>query len=309
MKVLITGGAGFIGSNLVKQLKSDGVDHVAVIDDFSTGFRENLEGLDVELFEGSILDRKLLAEAAKNSHAIVHLAARPSVPRSIEDPIASHHANATGTIYVLEAARESGSHVSLASSSSVYGANPVLPKKESLRPIPISPYAVSKLATEAYALSYRFVYGLEVLPFRFFNVYEPGQAAGHAYAAVVPAFVDAAVNGKPLPIQGDGLQTRDFTYVETVAKTISIAARERISSEDAVNLAFGTRHSLLEVVEIIERNLGHSVTVEHGPPRAGDVRDSQASNENLLALFPSADPVDLETGVARTIEWFKSKPD
>ncbi|MEJ6013884.1 NAD-dependent epimerase/dehydratase family protein [Corynebacterium sp. H127] len=305
MKILVTGGAGFIGSNLVKQLQRDGVDQVAVIDDFSTGFRENLKDLDVELFEGSILDRDLLGEAAAGAHAIVHLAARPSVPRSIQDPVASHHANATGTLYVLEAARKENAHVTLASSSSVYGANKVLPKSEDLRPMPISPYAVSKLATETYALAYSEVYDLPVLPFRFFNVYGPGQAAGHAYAAVVPAFVDAALRGEPLPINGDGLQTRDFTFVETVTQTISKAARERIRSKDAVNLAFGTRYTLLDVIEIMESELGQQLPREFRDPRAGDVRDSQADNAALMKLFPEIEPVGLEQGIAKTIEWFK----
>lgn len=306
MKILITGGAGFIGSNLVKQLQKDGVSEVAVIDDFSTGFRENLEGLDVSLFEGSILDRDLLAKAAQDAHAIVHLAARPSVPRSIQDPVASHHANATGTLYVLEAARKENAHVTLASSSSVYGANKVLPKSENLRAMPISPYAVSKLATETYALAYSAVYDLPVLPFRFFNVYGPGQAAGHAYAAVVPAFIDAALKGEPLPIQGDGLQTRDFTFVDTVTETISRAARERIRSEDAVNLAFGTRYSLLDVANIMEDILGEEIARNHGAPRAGDVRDSQADYASLSNLFPDVTPVGLHEGISKTIDWFKS---
>lgn len=307
MKILVTGGAGFIGSNLVKQLQKDGVSEVAVIDDFSTGFRENLEGLNVTLFEGSILDRELLAEAAQNAHAIVHLAARPSVPRSIQDPVASHHANATGTLYVLEAAREVNAHVSLASSSSVYGGNKTLPKSESLRPMPISPYAVSKLATESYALAYNAVYGLPVFPFRFFNVYGPGQASGHAYAAVVPAFLEAALNHRPLPVNGDGLQTRDFTFVDTVTEVISKAARERIQAKDAVNLAFGTRSSLLEVIQIIERTLGRDLKIEYRPARQGDVRDSQADFNNLRQYFPDTQPVTLHRGIQLTSEWFERK--
>ena len=306
MKILITGGAGFIGSNLIKQLQRDGVDEVAVIDDFSTGFRKNLEGLDIELFEGSILDRSLLSEAAKGADSIVHLAARPSVPRSIQDPLASHHANATGTLHVLEAAREENAHVTLASSSSVYGANPQLPKSEDLRTMPISPYAVSKSATESYALAYNAVYGLEVLPFRFFNVYGPGQAAGHAYAAVIPAFLDAAINQKPLPIHGDGLQTRDFTFVDTVTETLSRAARERISPGDAVNLAFGTRSSLMEVASVMEEVLGYSLERNHIESRAGDVRDSQADNRSLLRLFPEVQPVELKEGIRKTADWFTS---
>jgi len=306
VKILITGGAGFIGSNLIKQLQRDGVDEVSVIDDFSTGFRKNLEGLDIELFEGSILDRSLLSEAAKGADSIVHLAARPSVPRSIQDPLASHHANATGTLHVLEAARQENAHVTLASSSSVYGANPQLPKSEDLRTMPISPYAVSKSATESYALAYNAVYGLEVLPFRFFNVYGPGQAAGHAYAAVIPAFLDAAINQKPLPIHGDGLQTRDFTFVDTVTETLSRAARERISPGDAVNLAFGTRSSLMEVASVMEEVLGYSLERNHIESRAGDVRDSQADNRSLLRLFPEVQPVELKEGIRKTADWFTS---
>lgn len=305
MKILITGGAGFIGSNLVKQLNKDGVTEISVIDDFSTGFRSNLDGLNVSLFEGSILDRELMETAARGVDAIVHLAARPSVPRSIQDPLATHHANATGTLHVLEAARANEAHVTLASSSSVYGSNPELPKSEKLRLMPISPYAVSKQATEAYALAYNAVYGLEVMPFRFFNVYGPGQAAGHAYAAVIPAFLDAAQKGRPLPIHGDGLQSRDFTFVDTVTEVLSKSARERISPRDAVNLAFGTRHSLLEVIQVMENVLGYSLKCEHQAARTGDVRDSQADNAALLKLFPNVYPVELKEGIRKTAEWFK----
>lgn len=307
MKVLITGGGGFIGSNLARRLLADGVDEVAVIDNFSTGFRENLEGLDLTLYEGSILDRDILAAAAENAHAIVHLAARPSVPRSIKDPVATHDANVTGTLLVLEAAKRNGAHVSVASSSSVYGANPALPKSEDLRPLPISPYAVSKLATESYALSYQSVYGLPVLPFRFFNVYGPGQAAGHAYAAAIPAFLDAALRGVPLQVHGDGKQTRDFTFVDTVTQALSRAARHRIVARDAVNLAFGTRSSLLEVIDVIEDTLGREVALEHLEPRPGDVRDSQASSTSLLSLFSDLEPTPLSVGIAKTVDWFKQR--
>lgn len=304
MRILVTGGAGFIGSNLVRRLIDDGVEEVAVIDNFSTGFRENLRGVDVQVYEGSILDPQLLEAAVGDASAIVHLAARPSVPRSIADPVASHDANATGTLQVLEAARRVGAHVSLASSSSVYGANPTLPKHEDLRAMPISPYAVSKLAAESYALSYQSVYGLPVLPFRFFNVFGPRQAAGHAYAAVIPAFLDAALRDEPLTVHGDGRQTRDFTFVDTVTEVLSKAARDRITSVDPVNLAFGTRFSLLEVIAFIEATLGRNVAVDHVAPRAGDVRDSQADSSRLLRLFPDVVPVELERGIQATAAWF-----
>jgi UDP-glucose 4-epimerase len=305
VKILVTGGAGFIGSNLVRRLLQDGADRIAVIDDFSTGFESNLEGVDVELHRGSILDAPLMAKASHGADAIVHLAARPSVPRSIEDPFASHHANATGTLCVLEAARALDAHVVVASSSSVYGANPQLPKHEDLRPQPVSPYAVSKLATEVYALSYQAVYGLSVLPFRFFNVYGPRQAAGHAYAAVIPEFIDRALRGETLLVHGDGRQTRDFTYVDTVTAVLSRAARERVSSTDAVNLAFGTRHSMLEVIELLEARLGNRVAVHHTSSRAGDVRDSQADCTRLQRLLPGIAPVPLQEGLETTLAWME----
>lgn len=305
MTILVTGGGGFIGSNLVRRLQSDGAGDVRILDNFSTGFEENLNGVDAQVFRGSILDDEVLTKAAKGADAIVHLAARPSVPRSIADPLASHHVNSTGTLMVLEAARRENAHVVLASSSSVYGANPTLPKSEELRPMPMSPYAVSKLATESYALAYQSVYDLTVLPFRFFNVYGPWQRAGHAYAAVVPQFISQALTGETLTVHGDGEQSRDFTFVDTVTETLSLAARERISSPDPVNLAFGTRHTLLDVISRLEKILGRTLPVEHASSRAGDVRHSQADQTRLRALVQTVEPVDLDTGLAATVQWMK----
>ena len=306
MRVLITGGAGFIGSNLAAHLVDAGHE-VIVVDDLSTGSAQNLAGVDVTFHEGSILDRQLLDEALSGVDAVVHLAAVPSVPRSIDDPVRSHHANATGTLEVLEAARRHGSpHVVVASSSSVYGANPVLPKVETLRAQPMSPYAVSKLATEQYALAYANCYGLEVLPFRFFNVFGPGQPAGHAYAAVVPAFLDAAIHGRPLPVHGDGNQSRDFTYIGTLCRTIEDALDRRVTSGDPVNLAFGSRRTLLDVIEEIEAQLGVRLERRHTEPRQGDVRHSQADGSLRESLFPTVEPVSFEDGLAATIDWFRT---
>ena len=215
--MVVTGGAGFIGANLCRTLaRVPGIDAVVVVDDFSTGTRSNLAGIDgIEIVEGSILDPATLARVVPGADAVVHLAARASVPRSLEDPFATHDVNATGTLRVLEAARQAGgAHVVVASSSSVYGANTSLPASEDLAPLPLSPYAVSKLAAEGYSLSYARSFGLPVLVFRFFNVFGPLQRAGHAYAAVVPAFVAAALAGDALPVHGDGGQTRDFTFWE-----------------------------------------------------------------------------------------------
>jgi UDP-glucose 4-epimerase len=309
MRVLVTGGAGFIGSNLCRRLtdgRSAGVDHVVVLDDLSTGFAYNLDGIDVEFVEGSFLDPDALASAGRDVSAVVHLGARPSVPRSIADPVASHLANASGTVAVLEHARAHDAHVIVASSSSVYGATATLPKVEDLPTRPMSPYAASKLATEAYTNAYAHSYGMDTLAFRFFNVFGPHQAAGHAYAAVVPAFVDAALSGRPLTIHGDGSQSRDFTYVDTVTEVIADALVRRVGSPDPVNLAFGSRTDLLGLIDELESVLGHTVEREHVEPRVGDVPHSQADGSALRTLFPDVQPVELADGLAATVDWMRS---
>jgi UDP-glucose 4-epimerase len=309
VKVLVTGGAGFIGANVCRTLADEHfVDQVVVLDDLSTGRGDNVAGLaGVDLVEGSILDASVLDELVSGVDAIIHLAARPSVPRSIQDPMASHDANATGTMQVLEAARRHGPiHVVVASSSSVYGANPTLPKREDMVAMPVSPYAASKLAAESYALAYGSSFGLPVLAFRFFNVFGPLQAADHAYAAVVPTFLAAALRGDPLPVHGDGRQTRDFTYVGTVAGVLADAVRRTVTDPRPVNLAFGTRISLLELIGEIENQLGFMLARDHTGPRPGDVRDSQADQTNLRRLFPDVQPVPLEDGLRSTLEWFQN---
>lgn len=311
MKVVVTGGAGFIGANLGRALldRSE-IDAVVALDDLSSGFSSNLDGTDIQLIEGTILDPATLDSTFDGASAVVHLAARPSVPRSVKDPVASHHANATGTLEVLQAARRAGNlHVIVASSSSVYGANREIPKRESMRTTPISPYAVSKQATEAYAIAFGHTYDLPVVAFRFFNVYGPLQPAGHAYAAVVPAFLDAALRGRPLPVHGDGEQTRDFTYIETLTQVITDAALRRVTDLEAVNLAFGSRTSLNNLIDLIGDELGAHPAVERQPPRAGDVRDSQADNSRLRAHFPDVKAVPLEEGLRATIEWFRTLPE
>jgi len=309
MHIVVTGGAGFIGANLVAHLASrPEPPRVTVLDDLSSGSLANLEGIEGHQFiEGSILDDDALDAALGGSRVdgVVHLAALPSVPRSIADPIASHEANATGTLKVLEAVRRHGAgHVVVASSSSVYGANPRLPKSEDMRPQPLSPYAVSKLAAESYALAHAHCYGIRALAFRFFNVFGPKQPAGHDYAAVVPAFVDAALAGRPLPVYGDGLQSRDFTYVGTVCRVLADAVQRGVESPDPVNLAFGSRRTLLDLIALLQEVLGTPVTIDHRDPRPGDVRHSQADGMRLHQLFPDVEPVDFETGLRATIDWF-----
>lgn len=305
MKVLVTGGAGFIGANVVRALVHSGTaTEVVVVDDLSTGSRANLDGVGAELRVGSVLDPELLGDALEGVSAVVHLAARPSVPRSLQDPLASHTANATGTLHVLEAIRQAGGpYTVVASSSSVYGANPTLPKHEDLVPDPVSPYAASKLATEGYARAYAACFGLPVLTLRFFNVFGPLQPAEHAYAAVIPAFVCAALAGRPLPVYGDGRQTRDFTYVGSVAAVVVDALRRRVCHPPPVNLAFGSRRSLRDVVATLETILHRRLQVAHQPARAGDVRHSQADQTRLRRLFPEIEPVPFEEGLRATVAW------
>jgi UDP-glucose 4-epimerase len=306
--VVVTGGAGFIGSHVCRTLRGSGdVERLTVLDDLSTGSASNLAGLDdVELVEGTVLDDRLVTSLVAGAGAVVHLAAVPAVARSLKDPRASHDANATGTVVVLEAARSRGTHVVVASSSSVYGRGVTLPTTEDHPTRPVSPYAASKLATESYALAYARSFGLPVLAFRFFNVFGPLQRADHAYAAVIPAFVDAALAGRPLTIHGDGTQTRDFTYVGDVTAVIAEALAGAVTADTPVNLAFGSRTSLLTLVSELESLLGTSLPMVHGPLRAGDVPDSQADSTRLRSLFPGVAPTALRDGLRATVEWFST---
>lgn len=306
-KVLVTGGAGFIGANLCRALAGAGATRIVALDNLSTGRRSNLDGTPTELVEGSILDTALLGTLVREADAVVHLAARPSVPRSIQDPFATHEANATGTLRVLEAAVAAGGPpVIVASSSSVYGANRTFPASEDLPARPLSPYAASKLATESYALAFGKSFGLPVLALRFFNVFGPLQRADHDYAAVVPAFLSAAVAGKPLTVHGDGHQTRDFTFVGSVISVLVEALRRGVAFEGPVNLAFGTRTSVLELAHTVGAVMGRPVQVRHVEARPGDVRDSQADNSRLLGLLPGLSPVTLEDGLRQTLAWFET---
>jgi UDP-glucose 4-epimerase len=308
VRVLVTGGAGFIGANACRALAAHpDVERVVVLDNLATGYAANLDGVAAELVEGSILDRPLLTDLVSTVDAVVHLAARPSVPRSLADPVASHEANATGTLNVLEACRRTGAYVVAASSSSVYGSVPDLPKHEDLPTRPMSPYAASKLASEGYVLAYRSAFGLPTLALRFFNVYGPHQSAGHAYAAVIPAFIDAALRGEPLRVYGDGRQSRDFTFVGTVAQVLVDAVTRRVVGDTPVNLAFGNRVSLLALIDKLRSLVDRPVTVEHLPARAGDVRESQADHARLSALFPQIRPLPVEVGLARTVAWYGAR--
>ena len=307
MRFLITGGAGFIGANLSQHLERLGA-RVTVLDDLSTGRTRNLDGCSADLVIGSILEGELVERLAADADAIVHLAARTSVPRSIDDPVATHDVNATGTQTVLEAARRRGGRqVIVASSSSVYGANPDLPKREDGLTRPLSPYAASKLAAESTTLAYGTTYGLPALAFRFFNVFGALQPAGHAYAAVIPSFVDAALRGTTITVYGDGSQSRDFTHVTTVCRTIAAALENRVTSADPVNLAYGTRLDLNTVLAHIQARVDQPLLITNTEPRVGDVPHSQADPTLLRSLFPAVEPIAFEDGLDHTIDWMRQE--
>ena len=306
MRVLVTGAAGFIGSHVAERFarcRPRGGRHRRPVDRIRIESRRDRDCGSSRVRSSTRLRSPTPPRA---STPIVHLAARPSVPRSIIDPVASHEANATGTLRVLEAARALDDPIVIvASSSSVYGANPTLPKHEDLVPQPLSPYAASKLATEQYTLAWQHSYGLRTLAFRFFNVFGPRQAPGHAYAAVIPAFTHAALTGEPITVHGDGTQSRDFTYVGTVTDVIRDAVTRGVTCPTPVNLAFGTRTTLLEVIDRISDLVGHRVERRHVETRPGDVPHSQADTELLRSLFPDVDPVTLDDGLRATVEWMQ----
>lgn len=302
MRVVVTGGAGFIGGNLGRRLVDRRHD-VVVLDDLSTGSTANVPA-EATLRTGSILDDAVLDDAAGGADAIVHLAAIGSVPKSVDDPARTHEVNATGTLRVLEAARRHGvGHVVVASSAAVYGPTPPLPAHELVAPDPVSPYAVSKVATEELALAWQATYGVGALALRFFNVFGPLQGADHDYAAVVPAFVAAALAGRPIPIHGTGEQTRDFVDVGTVAAVLTDAVERRITHDRPVNLAFGDRRSLLDVVAELESILGRPLERAHQPSRAGDVPHSQADVSRLAELFGTIERVPFADALRATVDW------
>jgi len=275
-RALVTGGAGFIGHHLVRRLIADGYE-VCVLDNFATGRRERLEGLDLDVVEGDLRSYERAHAAVRGAEVVFHLGALPSVPRSVQDPLTTGAVNVEGTLNVLLAARDEGvRRVVFASSSSVYGASPKLPKTEVDQPLPISPYGVSKVAAEHYCRAFTTVYGLETVSLRLFNVFGPGQDPLSQYAAVVPRFITAmASRDRPL-VYGDGLQTRDFTYVEDVVAAFLLAAEAKVPGGDVFNIAAGSETSLLDLIEILNDLLGSEVEPEFALARAGEVRRSRS---------------------------------
>ncbi|MBM3187136.1 MAG: SDR family oxidoreductase [Chloroflexi bacterium] len=304
MKLLVTGGAGFIGSHLVEALLARG-EWVRVLDDFSTGKRGNLAPfLDrVELIEGDIRDYDVVRRAAHGMDLILHQAALASVPRSIRQPLASHEVNVTGTLHVLQAAREEGvGRIVYASSSSVYGDSPVLPKREDMTPDPLSPYAASKLAGEHYCQVFSRVYGLETVPLRYFNVFGPRQDPESQYAAVIPKFIKAMLRGESPVIYGDGEQSRDFTYVANVVEANLLAAAAPTADGAPINCACHTRITLNELVAHLNEILGTHAAPIYTDPRPGDVKHSFADLARARERLGYEPVVGFEEGLRCTVE-------
>lgn len=306
----ITGGAGFIGSNLARRLAAQGKE-VRVFDNFSTGKRDNLKDLygKVHVVEGDLRDFALVMEAMEGTEVAFHLAALPSVFRSVKAPATTNEVNVTGTLNVLQAARARGvRRVVYASSSSVYGDSQELPKHEAMVPNPISPYAVSKLAGEYYCQSFSSLYSLETVVLRYFNVYGPYQDPTSEYSGVIAKFITSLLAGESVTVYGDGEQSRDFTFVEDVLEATILAATCSPGCSGMVfNVARGQRADLLDLIRILGQACGRAPQVVHEEPRPGDVRHSEAQISKIEKMLSFRPKVSLEEGLRRTVEWYRSR--
>jgi UDP-glucose 4-epimerase len=304
---LVTGGAGFIGSHVVERLLANG-EKVRILDNFSTGKPANVAPFQgrVEIVEGDLRDPAALARAVAGCEVVYQQAALRSVPRSIDDPLANNDVNVTGILQLLVAAKKAGvRRVVYASSSSVYGDDPSLPKVETQTPRPISPYAASKIMGEYYCRIYSQLYGLETVSLRYFNVFGPRQDPESKYAAVVPRFITAALAGEAAEVHGDGLQSRDFTYVDNVVDANLLAGSVPGVAGEAFNVACGGRFTLLDVLAAIEKGLGHPVARKHEEARAGDVKHTLADISKVRRMLGYEPKVDFEEGMRRTVDWFR----
>jgi nucleoside-diphosphate-sugar epimerase len=308
-KVLITGGAGFIGSNLAEELIRQGA-RVTIIDNFATGFRENLDEIrgDFDFIEGDINDDTAVGRALDAVEVVFHQAALPSVPRSVENPAETHRVCVDGTFNLLDAARNAGVRRFIyAASSSAYGDQPSLPKVESMRPDPLSPYAAAKLAGELYCRVFNNVYGMETYSLRYFNVFGPRQNPDSMYSGVISRFIDALMTGQRPVIYGDGEQTRDFTYIANVVNANIMAAQAAIGMGETMNVANGDRITLNKLLEILQKITGtQNLTPRFEPARPGDVKHSQADNRRAVECLDYKELVGLEEGLKNTIDWWKT---
>jgi UDP-glucose 4-epimerase len=302
---LVTGGAGFIGSHLTEALLKRG-DTVRIVDNFSSGKKENLRP-GAETIEGDLADEGVAARAVAGCEYVLHQAAVPSVPRSVKDPLGTHRANVEATIQLLVAARDAGvKRLVFAGSSSTYGNSPVLPKREDMRPAPMTPYAMQKHMGEQYCQLFTSLYGLETVTTRYFNVFGPRQAPDSPYSGVISLFIKALLAKEPPVIHGDGRQTRDFTYVTNVVDGVLRAAAAPNVSGEVINIATGGRISLLELARAIQLILGTNVAPTFGPAREGDVKDSQADIFKARKLLSYEPTVPFEEGLRHTVAWFKA---
>src|SRR5688572_2721934 len=308
---LVTGGAGFIGSALVRALLARG-DRVRVIDNFFSGKRENLAEVagDIELIEGDVRDEAAVARACEGIDLIFHEAAIPSVPRSLADPLSSNDANITATLKLLWAAKKAGvRRLVYAASSSAYGDTPTLPKVETMRPAPLSPYAVAKLASEHYCQVFAGAYGLETVCLRYFNVFGARQDPQSEYAAVIPRFVTAGLQGKGVTIFGDGTQSRDFCYIDNTveANMAASTAPAADASGRVFNVACGAATTLNDVVKIIGGIVGHAIPVTYAPGRVGDVKHSLADITAARSQLGYRGAITFEEGLKRTVAWYAAR--
>lgn len=306
MRYLVTGGAGFIGSHVVDELVRRGQD-VVVLDDLSTGQEANIEGIrgKIDFRVGTITDLKDVQSACRGADYVIHLAARPSVPKSVKDPIGTNHTNIDGTLNVLVAARDAGARRFVyAASSSAYGETPTQPKIETMAPLPISPYGVTKYVGELYAQVFGRVYGLENASIRYFNVFGPRQDPTSQYSGVLSRFMLAILRGEPLVIYGDGEQSRDFTYVANVVDETLRACEAASASGRVFNGGTGARITLNQVIELLAKITGREIRAVHEPPRVGDIRDSQADISLARKVLGYEPGVLFEEGLKRTWEWY-----
>jgi UDP-glucose 4-epimerase len=305
---LVTGGAGFIGSNLARALVERG-ESVRVLDNFATGREVNLEGLEgkIALHRGDLRDPAAVERAIDGCDYVLHQAALPSVPRSIEQPLECNDVNVNGTLVLLEAARRAGTRrVVFAASSSAYGETPTLPKIETMDPQPLSPYAASKLAGEHYMRVYHSSYGLETVSLRYFNVFGPHQDPQSQYAAVIPRFITAALEGRQPIVFGDGLQSRDFCYIDNVIEANLAACTAPGAPGQVFNIACGERTTLLEVLDLVAQMTGTRVRAHHEPARAGDVRHSLADIGRARAVLGYGARVSFAAGLKKTLDWYRA---
>jgi nucleoside-diphosphate-sugar epimerase len=305
---VVTGGAGFIGSHLAEELERRG-ERVRVADSLITGHRRNVAHLrSVEFVEGDLANLDVAREAVAGADYVLHQAAIPSVPRSVTDPITSNRANVDATLNVLVAARDAGvKRLVYAGSSSAYGDTPTLPKREDMPTNPLSPYALQKLVGEQYLQLFTRLYGLETVTTRYFNVFGPRQDPSSPYSGVISLFAMRMLEGRAPTIQGDGGQTRDFTYVANVVDGVLRACTAPGASGQVINVAVGGRISINELCSTIASLLGSTMTPEHTPPRAGDVRDSQADITKAREILGYVPIVTFEEGLRRTLEWYKQE--